>query len=310
MEILDTKQFNEKLNIQPVTADRLKKLVVPYPTASEMRANFQTGDIVVVGNEKENLHGTYISYKDVKSGVYDEITHFFPKLTSESEIVNCVDGVFVYWEQSFFTRSYVKDFNDELEYEGIGTHKVMYVYRVPFLKNPLTEDYLKTFPNPKAKQIWNYKEKHIDEKLDIQPVTKEMLAKAHNATLPPKRRLKFGDILLIDNGLEYVYIPFDELKRYITMFDLVSDLSFFKNEGIFIRMEYDASINRNVPKYTKAYRYNDNLDTKISGSSSLGKQFAVKQILRPKEKPDKIDADYVLDPPTEEAEIIWKRDGL
>ena len=308
MEILNTKQFNEKLNIQPVTADRLKKLVVPYPTASEMRANFQTGDIVVVGNEKENLHGTYISYKDVKSGVYDEITHFFPKLTSESEIVNCVDGVFVYWEQSFFTRSYVKDFNDELEYRGIDTHRVMYVYRVPFLKTPLTEDYLKTFPNPKAKQIWNYKEKHIDEKLDIQPVTKEMLAKAHNATLPPKRRLKFGDILLIDNGLEYVYIPFDELKRYITMFDLVSDLSFFKNEGIFIRMEYDASINRHVPKYTKAYRYNDNLDTKISGSSSLGKQFAVKQILRPKEKPDKIDANYVLDPPTEEAEIIWKRD--
>ena len=60
MEILTAKQFSEKLNIQPVTADRLKNLVVPYPTASEMRANFQTGDIVVVGNEKDNLHGTYI----------------------------------------------------------------------------------------------------------------------------------------------------------------------------------------------------------------------------------------------------------
>ncbi len=81
MKIYKSENYiNEKLTIKPISKTRLGNIldVDKYISAVDMRSNLQTGDIAVIGNEDENIQGTYISYNDIKSGVYDNYFRNYP----------------------------------------------------------------------------------------------------------------------------------------------------------------------------------------------------------------------------------------
>ena len=177
MKIYKSENYiSEKLTIKPISKTRLGKIldVDKYISAVDMRGNLQTGDIAVIGNEDENIQGTYISYNDIKSGVYDNYFHFIKRI-SELPNSEITEGLFVFWEkEGFYTKISVQEFDDDLK--RYNTFRIMYVYRLPLLlQKPLPEDFFKTNHIPKAKLIWGYNGKSVNEKLDIQPVTRERL---------------------------------------------------------------------------------------------------------------------------------------
>jgi len=177
MKIYKSENYiSEKLGIKPISKTRLGKIlyVDTYKSAADMRSNLQTGDIVVIGNEDENIQGTYISYNDIKSGVYDSYFHFIKRI-SELPNSEIAEGLFVFWEkEGFYTKISVQEFDADLK--KYNTFRIMYVYRLPLLlQKPLPEEFFKTNHIPKAKLIWSYNGKSVNEKLDIQPVTRERL---------------------------------------------------------------------------------------------------------------------------------------
>lgn len=177
MKIYKSENYiSEKLTIKPISKTRLGKIldVDKYKSAADMRGNLQTGDIVVIGNEDENIQGTYISYNDIKSGVYDSYFHFIKRI-SELPNSEIAEGLFVFWEkEGFYSNISAQEFDDDLK--KFDTFRIVYVYRLPLLlQKPLPEEFFKTNHIPKAKLIWSYNGKSVNEKLDIQPVTRERL---------------------------------------------------------------------------------------------------------------------------------------
>ena len=160
MKILNTEQLNEKLNIQPVTADRLKRLIIPYATASDMRANFMTGDLSLMGHIDHKHLGVYISKSDIENELYDKYFGFNIPLWKTKFYK---DGVFIFYETKpmfiindnpRFTRTNLAELDSNLmRGERYGVWEVR---RMPFLKLPLDEEYFK-FKSPisyRAKTIW------------------------------------------------------------------------------------------------------------------------------------------------------------
>lgn len=73
MEILKSDRYlNEKLNIQPVTKDRLANVVRPnmYKTPIEMKEHFKTGDIALMSSTSDKKLCVFISYEDFSSDKY------------------------------------------------------------------------------------------------------------------------------------------------------------------------------------------------------------------------------------------------
>lgn len=162
MKILNTRQFNEKLDIHPIDKNVLQRISTKYATSKDMRNNFETGDIVI--SEMVNYNGVS-SGSDIKS-VYvsfdDLIDKQFGKLLGLNNLNyysdNIRDGVFVSSKTyaSGFVYEYCSSYNDELisDYH-IGKSKIICVYRNPFINHgKFDEEYYK-YPNTKnAKIIW------------------------------------------------------------------------------------------------------------------------------------------------------------
>ena len=91
MEILNAQQFTEKLNIQPISKERLKgTFFKAYRTEEELKKNLRTGDIVKFEDMGDDIY-VYVSYKDIESGLYDRVLGI--KLQSEGNglFVICTD---------------------------------------------------------------------------------------------------------------------------------------------------------------------------------------------------------------------------
>lgn len=121
-------KMNEKLNIQPISKERLKNTfpMVKYKTPWDMRANFKTGDIAIIGNQKGHIATVFISAEDVASGKYDKLFNFFLPMShyKESE-----EGAFVFLEKAnYFTRDFLSEYNSSLQM-NLNT-KVLRVYRI------------------------------------------------------------------------------------------------------------------------------------------------------------------------------------
>ena len=320
MEILDTKKFNEKLNIQPITKDRLTDFTKckMYKTPSEMRNNFITGDIVVVGDENEKENGVFVSYDDVKSGAYDELLD--EPISNEKDSA-LRDGIFIFYLSGItgrggkptFTRHFVVKYDNNLN------NRVMYVYRVPLLEKPLDVEYFKTFPNSKAKMVFNYKGNAVEEKLNIQPVSKERL---FNESVPPKERLQTGDIVFgcTRDGRRhvcYVFVTAEDYFKYNYEEMLLAgvdenDKSWIE-DGVLILYNKDreeasriTGRRNNLFSYNRLKHYDNALTDKRAESKWL-KPLDLYMIIRNPNIKQPLKKDYFKNPPFKDAVKIWVR---
>lgn len=69
MKILNTSQFNEKLDIQPMSKERLDNIFIPK-SAEDMRADFKTGDIVSL-SINSGVDGVFVSRNDLTEYKYN-----------------------------------------------------------------------------------------------------------------------------------------------------------------------------------------------------------------------------------------------
>lgn len=171
MKILNLRQFNEKLNIKPITKERIGMgFAKPCHTVKEMRESIQTGDIAIIdtvyvidGKEHSWKHDrrfeTYISYKDIDDETYNEMLDM-SFLTLRSDEMK--EGMFIsFWSSSSsFAHSDMSKFDDDFiaaTTTDTMKFKIMEIRRVPKLELPLTLDYFKKPPIEKSVIVWKRK---------------------------------------------------------------------------------------------------------------------------------------------------------
>ena len=145
MKILNIEQFNEKLNIQPVTKDKLNDTTKSIHSYSKQSKDyvfeFKTGDTVTVGENHMPYCGTYLSYYDIMRHTYDHILGHVSSMFSGG-YGNCKDGVFVHYEndKSKYSFAALALFDENLVF---GKLCVWEIYRDKNIKLPLDEEYFK-----------------------------------------------------------------------------------------------------------------------------------------------------------------------
>jgi len=169
MKILNLRQFNEKLNIKPITKNRIDMgFVKPCHTVKEMRGNMVTGDIAVIdivyvidGKEVVWEHDrrteTYISYEDIDNETYNAMLDM-DYLVLRSEEMK--EGAFIsFWRSDLsFAHSFMSNFDDEFVYTtDTFKFKIIEIRRIPKLELPLTLDYFKKPPIEKSVIVWKRK---------------------------------------------------------------------------------------------------------------------------------------------------------
>lgn len=172
MKILNTKQFNEKLRITPLSQDRIRKGFVKIcHTVKEMRENLQTGDIAIIhtylidkGKETfwDSKYSPYISYKDLEEETYTDMLDkdYFRLLDDKMK-----DGVFLSYHPEAdvkvtnrFGDSWVSYFDDNFVWmTDMFSFKIMEIRRIPKLVLPLTLEYFENPPIEKSVLVWKRK---------------------------------------------------------------------------------------------------------------------------------------------------------
>lgn len=142
MEILNAQQFTEKLNIQPISKERLKgTFFKAYRTEEELKKNLRTGDIVKFEDMGDDIY-IYVSYKDIESRIYDRVLGI--KLQSEGNglFVICTDTT-----QPMFAYFCI---------DGVIIQNVFVseAYRLPNLKLPIDIEYFMYPPIDKGILIY------------------------------------------------------------------------------------------------------------------------------------------------------------
>lgn len=146
MKILNVQELSEKLNIQPVTRERLReRFFAKYTTEEDMLKNLQTGDIVRLHQFEDETY-VYISYGDILKKTYDRILGI--KLSADESSEN---GILVVYAANTF--SYFGLSSDYMGNEHIGT-----VVRMPNLKLPVDTEYFQNPPMDKGVVIYQYKQ--------------------------------------------------------------------------------------------------------------------------------------------------------
>ena len=143
MKILNIEQFNEKLNIQPISKKRLKgTFFKTYRTEEELKKNLQMGDIVKFEDMDDDIY-VYVSQKDIESRLYDRVLGI--KLQSEGNglFVICTDttqpmfAMFAYFSIDIIQNVFVSE-----------------AYRLPNLKLPIDIEYFMYPPIDKGVLIY------------------------------------------------------------------------------------------------------------------------------------------------------------
>ena len=156
MKILKTEELNEKLNIKPVTKDRLEKTVgeIPNRLSKRYAVNFKTGDIVRMGKSYDSSeYAVYVSHSDMVNKTYDDILEFGLNLDNIINNDEYKDGMFVINYGGGFKRDMLSAFNENLSSSYL--HKEIYeVYRFKGKDIKLDYMYFQRPPYEKAELIW------------------------------------------------------------------------------------------------------------------------------------------------------------
>ena len=195
MEILDTKKNSKKLNIQPVTKERLFNESVPP------KERLQTGDIVLGCTRDGRRHVCYVfvtaedyfkyNYEEMllagvdendKSWIEDGVLILYNKNREEASRITGV-------RRNLFNYNRLKHYDNALndkrvENKWLKPLDLYMILRNPDIKQPLKKDYFKNPPIKDVVKIWvrpKYKalDKRLDKRLDetpdsVEPVDKTM----------------------------------------------------------------------------------------------------------------------------------------
>jgi len=204
---------SEKLTIQPVTKNSLKNRNIV--SSDDMRNNFQTGDVVTFRGDA-NRTFLYVAFSDYTSLLAKYTKTYYDGDKNESGVfIGFGDGFAntvysVAWETYTFLEDYDSNLNWNVprkvfqsnanrlkDIKSVGICDIMNVYRIPNLKcrdnenNFLIKEFVSIFSKSNANLIWSRGNRYVSEKLTIQPVTKERLAK----TDVSRKIYRVGDIV-------------------------------------------------------------------------------------------------------------------
>ena len=191
MEVFGTDKFNEKLDIQPVSKERLRNAIV------SPKKLLKTGDIVVSEMRfGETRTGIYIS-------MYDYANYDYGKLLNMVTIPFSLqkEGIIVRYKQAnTFTFTSLLNLNDKLENEHSHRYTT-FVYRHNNIEQPLPFDYFKHPNTDNASVIYKRegdKLIRVNEKLNIQPISKEeLVSQRGRANIGWKHNLQTGDAVFV-----------------------------------------------------------------------------------------------------------------
>lgn len=180
MEILDTKKFNEKLNIQPVSKERLFNESVPP------KERLQTGDIVFGCTRDGRRHVCYVfvtaedyfkyNYEEMllagvdendKSWIEDGVLILYNKDREEASRITGRRNLFSYNRLKHYDNALT---DKRAESKWLKPLDLYMIIRNPNIKQPLKKDYFKNPPFKDAVKIWvRPKYKALDKGLDETP---------------------------------------------------------------------------------------------------------------------------------------------
>lgn len=308
---MNTEQLKEKLNIQPISKERLKK-----PTVTKPKQMLKTGDIVMVmkygstPTERKEVPYVYIEKDNIRDYVY---------LENEYQKEKSAEGILLHYEVKWkgsYSYMYLSGFSDNLEPNGIfDNHYITAIYRVNGIGLPLSNEYLLYPPKKNGRLIWKNKSlkvnESVTEKLSIQPISKERLAKE---AVPPKERLKTGDVVFAHNIKTkthqfYVFISKDDYFKYNyeEMLELkILEPDWIRDTGIFVYPKTHDRLMGGFKGITFRYERLVNFNDRLEEIRRDPKGIVIDLIIRNKNIKQPLTVNY-FNNPSNEGEKIWFR---
>ena len=323
MKILNTKELNEKLNIQPVTKQQLSNHGREmWVNTNNWKDRLKTGDILFIRMIRRDDDGIvqheslmcfrYVTFEDYFRYGYSFGSNFENHIRSKKESKY---GMLITYDRNkkafrcIFLSTFYRDSSMTTNLVGNETTVTEIKRPVGTIEQPIKSEFFIRDNIKNTDTVCIYKDKSLNEKLDIKPVTVDRLEREisnmYKLSKDYKFRFRTGDIIIIGS-------PTMELKTsvYVSHNDL--------DKGV-----YDNILNYAVPTRTVAhwedgilvfyYRernkayftrkmlkdFDENLTDKMY-AKYISEVYRVKHLKYP------LTRDYFVNPPIEEAEIVWK----
>lgn len=314
MKILNTKELNEKLNIQPVTKQQLSNHGREmWVNTKNWKDRLKTGDILFIRMIRRDDDGIvqheslmcfrYVTFEDYFRYGYSFGANFENHIRSKKESKYGMLITYDHNKKTFrciFLSTFYRDSSMTTNLVGNETTVTEIKRPVGTIEQPIKSEFFIRDNIKNTDTVCIYKDKSLNEKLDIQPVSKERL---RNTIVSPKKLLKTGDIVVSEMRLGEtrtgIYISMYDYANYdygklLNMATIPFSLT---KEGIIVRYKQ-----ANTFTFTSLLNLNDKLENELSHryTTSVYRHNNIEQPLP---------FDYFKHPNTDNASIIYKREG-
>lgn len=323
MKILNTKELNEKLNIQPVTKQQLSNHGREmWVNTNNWKDRLKTGDILFIRMIRRDDDGIvqheslmcfrYVTFEDYFKYGYSFESNFENHIRSKKESKY---GMLITYDRNkktfrcIFLSTFYRDSSMTTNLVGNETTVTEIKRPVGTIEQPIKSEFFIRDNIKNTDTVCIYKDKSLNEKLNIQPVTKERLGQTANDLYKPSKDYKFklrtGDIAIIGKPSKEprpaVYVSHNDLEneKYESIFKFTVLTNKVANwqDGVFV---FYRNENRDEYFTRKMLKdFDENFTDKIVASY-------IKEIYRVKHLKYPLTRDYFVNPPIEEAEIVWK----
>ena len=230
MKILKPKRFvSERMKIVPISNDEFDK-VSDFP-----KNILETGDIVYMD---ENYY-VFVTYDDfIKNRLFDKV---FPKYHWKNDkrlLKSIQEGLFIddEYDNGNFGFMDMDSYDDSLRMKNGHTNfDITLIFR-PNFPIDLLDD--KSIGNSKLKSIVQSDNGKIlfgsiNEKMKVMPINNDEFDKVEEYTKPVKL-LKSGDVVILNNGVLYRYLTYQDCKESGMCSKIPSEDFARYKDGIFI----------------------------------------------------------------------------
>ena len=301
MKIATSSEYiNEKLNIQPIPKERLKEsLLMPIREEFGWKKRLKTGDVLVIQRSNITIYQYYISNNDFD--IYANDPMFDGAITNDWKskdgillISHCTPTILS--TPAFRVVGSLSNYKDDKMVEkenGNGTmYKIIAIYRMAKMQRPPKPSFFKYKPNLEEngwKQIYKRDDSELNEKLNIQPVSKERLNSRILETDGWKSKLKTGDFITITTKTKdtignilkkansYIFVSLNDYQDYYEgdILDIGESAEKECGGGILVTSDrFDNLI------YIPLARFEDDRMYLISIPHNIGKERMITRILR------------------------------